>query len=180
MKLALLLIPLLFLSSCSEQESPKNASILPAYTTLSGLTLWVSSRVCLPWTTLVSGDQLTHSPELQAISGMTGMLLCELGGGDQWSGTIHPQKKDLLQDEKMRVRAEYIRNLIKNNTEITWGHSPIPSRHYTMKTYNALMQTVTQEDIPLLKILTEDTDNFVKIWADDALRELTILGTTWK
>ena len=67
-------------------------------------------------------------------------------------------------------RAEFLRKVIKNNTELSFWHAPIPSRHYTMKTHNALIKEVTEKDIPILEYLENDPDNFVQIGATDALK----------
>ena len=170
MKYSLLLIlTITIISACSQSEDMSQRNISQSTNKLTSASTWASTRSC---------------PEWQTMTGIAGMEFCELdpknGNEHHWSGSVQTQKSDLSKNTDLIARKAYLRKIILDNTEITWGHDPIPSRHYTMKTYTALKQVVTSDDVPVLMALADDKDKFVKIWAENALRELTAIGTTWK
>ena len=170
MKYSLLLIlTLSIISGCSQREDISGKNSPQSTNKLSSASTWASARSC---------------PEWQTMTGIAGMEFCELAPKN-WdehhgSGSTQAQKWNVSKNTDLTTRKAYLRKMILDNTEITWGHDPIPSRHYTMKTYTALKQVVTSDDVPVLRALADDKDKFVKIWAENALRELTATGTTWK
>ena len=187
---SLTLLSLLFLSSCTTVYKSDAPALVQREDTRSKVIISSGSlAVCPPW--MYSDHNrwcvATHTacPLWQTLTGIVGTQFCEMDpdtrGNRSGSVDTPPQNKTVWSDATIDpIRAEYIRKLIKDNTEITWGHDPIPSRHYTMKTYTAVKKEVTQKDIPILKILQNDTDKFVRIGAKNALQELAISWTVIK